>query len=108
MKRSDLNEVVFLERYIKNLEIERVALGFSQREMAEWLDMSISTYKRVINGDTGVKGLYTMAVLYYLTGKFCFEFVEVHDELLDLIVKLRKLSADDIKVVTQLVDHLAK
>ena len=106
MRRSDLNEIVFLERFVKNLEIERVSLGFSQKEMADWLDMSVSTYKRVVNGETGVKGLYTLAVLYYLTGKFCFEFVEVSDDLLDLVSKLKELPTEDLRVVDVLVERL--
>ena len=34
-----------------NLEKERIALHFSQSLMAEALDMSLSSYKRIISGN---------------------------------------------------------
>ena len=36
-----------------NLERERFKLGYSQQDMAKALDMSLSSYKRLANGDTG-------------------------------------------------------
>lgn len=35
-----------------NLERERFKLGYSQQDMAKALDMSLSSYKRLANGDT--------------------------------------------------------
>lgn len=101
------NEQRFLELFIKNLEIDRVSLKMSQQQMANYLDMSLSTYKRIINGDTGVKGLYVLGKMYQLKGKFCFEYVEVHDPLLDTVAKLKGLSLEDLELINQLIDRIS-
>ena len=43
-----------------NLERERFKLGYSQQDMAKALDMSLSSYKRLANGDTGKVDVYTV------------------------------------------------
>ena len=53
-----------------NLERERFKLGYSQQDMAKALDMSLSSYKRLANGDTGKVDVYTVYKLSQLTGIF--------------------------------------
>lgn len=52
-----------------SMEKERVALGYSQQQMAKALDMSLSSYKRILNGETNKIDLYTAYLLASLTGK---------------------------------------
>ena len=40
-----------IENFADSVEQERIALGYSQAQMAQALDMSLSTYKRIINGE---------------------------------------------------------
>ena len=49
-----------------NLEKERIALHFSQSHMAEALDMSLSSYKRIISGETNRIDFYTIYLLVSL------------------------------------------
>ncbi len=56
-----------------NLEKERIALHFSQSQMAEALDMSLSSYKRIISGETNRIDFYTIYLMYKLTNKFSYE-----------------------------------
>lgn len=106
MDKRQLNERRFEELFIKNLEADRANLGISQNDMAKIFNMSPSAYKRVITGETKLKGLFVVGALYNLTGKFCFEYVECHDETLDLISDITKLSPDDRNTIKALVNHL--
>ena len=106
MDIKQLNEQRFSELFVKNIELARAELGLSQGEMAKTLHISLSSYKRIINRETALKGIYAIGVLYHLTGRFCFEYVECHDDLLDLVSKVCKLSEDDRRTVSVLVDHL--
>ena len=58
-----------------NLERERFKLGYSQQDMAKALDMSLSSYKRLANGDTGKVDVYTVYKLSQLTGKMFMNYV---------------------------------
>lgn len=59
-----------------NLEKERHKLNYSQAKMAAALDMSLSTYKNLIDGNTSNGSLYTLYKIYKLTGKLSFEMIE--------------------------------
>lgn len=52
-----------------NMERERLLLGYSQQQMADALEMSLSSYKRILNGETSKIDLYTLYLLSQLTGK---------------------------------------
>ena len=62
MTRDDM-----IKHFGDNLESERMKLGFSQTQMAEALDMSRSTYKRLLTGETAKIDFYTLYRLYQLT-----------------------------------------
>ena len=61
-----------IENFAESIEKERIALGYSQAQMAQALDMSLSTYKRIINVEINKLDFYTFYQLYQLTGKFAF------------------------------------
>ena len=49
-----------LENLVLNLEKERVRLGYSQAQMASALHMSLSSYKRLICGESRKIDFYTV------------------------------------------------
>ena len=58
-----------LENLVLNLEKERVRLGYSQAQMASALHMSLSSYKRLICGESRKIDFYTVFLAQKLTGK---------------------------------------
>ena len=59
-----------IENFANSVEQERISLGYSQAQMAQALDMSLSTYKRIINGEISKLDFFIFYQLYQLTGKF--------------------------------------
>lgn len=72
-----------VENFGINMERERIALGYSQQEMAKKLDMSLSSYKRIVNGETNKIDLYTAYRLTELTGK-------LEEELCGILTPLQR------------------
>lgn len=64
-----INKELLAENFGISMEKERIALGYSQQQMAKALDMSLSSYKRILNGETNKIDLYTAYLLAALTGK---------------------------------------
>ena len=75
-----------------NLEKERIALHFSQSQMAEALDMSLSSYKRIISGETNRIDFYTIYLMYKLTNKFSYELCGIPIPELETCNALQRLS----------------
>ena len=61
------------ENFGINLERERTSLGLSQQDMSTELGMSLSSYKRLANGDTSKVDVYAVYRLSQLTGKMFYE-----------------------------------
>ena len=78
-----MNKEVLAENFGISMEKERISLGYSQQQMAKALDMSLSSYKRILNGETNKIDLYTAYLLASLTGK-------QPDELCGLLSPLQK------------------
>ena len=53
-----------IENFADSVEQERIALGYSQAQMAQALDMSLSTYKRIINGEISKLDFFIFYQLY--------------------------------------------
>ena len=70
-----------VENFATNMERERIALGYSQQQMAKALNMSLSSYKRILNGETNKIDLYTAYLLTSLTGKQSAELCGLLDPL---------------------------
>ncbi len=93
-----------IENFAENVERERVTLGYSQAQMAQALDMSLSTYKRIINGETNKLDFYTFYLLYQLTGKFAFELCHYEDVLSSTISSMRQLSRPQLQTIQTFVE----
>lgn len=103
-----MNDLECLENLKKNIESERIRLGLTQAQMAEAIGMSLSSYKRMLSGEMNLRASLVIRNLYFLTGKYCWEFMEIKTPDLALSKKIRKLSPEQIEVVGKLVDLLIK
>lgn len=87
-----------------NIELERVRLGFSQAKMAKALDMSLSSYKRILTGETSKIDIYTEHQLYQLTNKLGFEFIGDPDPYLAAFHRMRQLSKTQLRTISSFID----
>lgn len=99
MTRLEMNK-----QFADNLEIERVRLGLTQKQMAQKLELSLSAYKRIITCTTDKIDLYVMYKVYLLTGKLAYEFTSVTDPYLELKKKIMDMSPSQIAFIDGLVD----
>lgn len=86
-----MNKEELYRNFAENIETERIKLGYSQKKMADALDMSLSTYKSMIRGDMVNISLYTMYLAYHLTGLIASEFTGENMPEIDLLVSYRML-----------------
>ena len=86
-----------------NLERERFVLGLSQQDMAKALDMSLSSYKRISNGDTGKIDVFTVYKLSQLTGKMFYELCGISSDLFLTYDRMRSLSPTQLHFIESLV-----
>ncbi len=99
-----LTRLEMSRQFADNLERERIRLGFSQKHMAEKLDLSLSAYKRIITYDTERIDLYVIYRLYLLTGKLAFEFTNITDPYLELKKKIMSLTPSQMAYIDAMVD----
>ena len=93
-----------IENFAESMEKERIALGYSQAQMAQALDMSLSTYKRIINVEITKLDFYTFYQLYQLTGKFAFELCKYEDPLSNTVASMRRLSHTQLRTINAFID----
>ncbi len=87
-----------------SIEQERAKLGFSQKRMAEALDMSLSSYKRIINGETNKISIFTVFHMYGLTKKLGFELCGNTSPQLKVYNSLTKLSDSQLRFVSSVIE----
>lgn len=93
-----------IDNFSTNIEKQRIELGLSQAEMAQKLDLSLSTYKLLVNGQTHKIDVYTLVKLYELTGKFAFEFLGIDDRKTKIVSKLNQLSDQQLMMIHSVVE----
>lgn len=79
--------------FVNNIENERQRLGYSQKKMAEAIDMSLSTYKSMIRGDYVNVNMYSMYLAYQITGRLASELTQESVDELELLTSFRALPA---------------
>lgn len=99
-----MDRYTLMENFINNMEIERVKLGLTQEQMAKKLDLSLSSYKRIVTFETQKVDLYTAYRLYELTGKLAYEFMGLTGPFLDLKQKISDLSESQLNYIDSLLD----
>lgn len=95
MKKSEI-----VENFAYNIERLRNELGYSQDKMASLLDVSSSTYRRIINLETTKIDIFTITRLYQISHKFAFQFSQKeyeNDSLLRVAAKLSECNENELK-----------
>lgn len=101
-----MNKLEFYGILGKNLERERFELNMTQADFAKKIDMSLSAYKRFINGETHHMDLYNMFKLYELTGKMPHDYVNPlkDSRFLKIVSKMENLSFRQLMYVNAVVE----
>lgn len=92
-----------VENFGNSMERERLALGYSQQQMAKALDMSLSSYKRILSGETNKIDLYTAYLLTSLTGKQPAELCGLLDPLQRARSAMGDLSQSQLRFVDGII-----
>lgn len=98
-----MNKLELYTRTANNIEIERLERNMSQQEMADYLEMSLSSYKRMINGECMKLEYYVIYKIFKLTGKFGFELANDAVDI-DFVKELRHLSTSQKKFISSIID----
>ncbi len=94
-----------VSNFIESLERERTILGLTQVQMAEKLEMSVSSYKKLISGATTKVDLYTAYRMHKLTGMWIFELCGyMNSDLMQTAYKLRQLTTAQLRFVSGVID----
>lgn len=101
-----MNRLELAENFAEELEIERNALGLTQQQMADVLDLNVQAYKRIISGETAKIEVYTSYKLYQLTGKLAYEYVRYFDKYVDTYTKLKRLDDSEIEIINSMIDYM--
>lgn len=99
-----LNKLDFINTFMENVEKERIEMNISQQKMADLLEVSLSTYKRMINGDVAKCDLYTAYKLFQVTGKYFVEFADKNNHITGYMQKVRNLSKSQLTFVKSIID----
>lgn len=99
-----LDEMKFYENLALALEKERVAMGLTQEEMAEEIDISYSSYKKIARRETYKVPAYSLYKLHELTGKFGKELTGYGNENEEIMAGLRVLSKNQRDFVKSIID----
>lgn len=70
-----IHRQAFFNEFVCNIEKERIKLNYSQKQMADALDVSLSAYKRMLYGDVTKLDPYMIYKLHHITGKYYNEFI---------------------------------
>lgn len=80
-----------VDNFATNIEIERAKLGLTQSDMAQKLEMSLSSYKNMINGISANIPIYVAHLVYIVTGKHLFELCGYITPEIQLMIDFCKL-----------------
>lgn len=92
-----------VDNFAANIEIERAKLGLTQSEMAQKLEMSLSSYKNMINGISANIPIYVAYLVYIVTGKQLFELCGYITPEIPLMIDFSKLPKYRQKAILSLV-----
>ncbi len=99
-----MNRLEIVNNISTNIERERIRLGMSQAQFAKALDMSLSTYKRIANGESSRIDIYTAYLIYKLTGRFSCELTGFNDDVINLVKRIKKLSKNQRILIDSIID----
>lgn len=99
-----LDEMKFYENLALSMEKERVAMGLTQEEMAEAIDVSYSAYKKIARRETYKVTAYSLYKLHNLTGKFGKELTGYGNENEEMLAGFRVLTKSQKDFVKSIID----
>lgn len=79
------------ENFAIRIEQERIRMNLTQAQMAASLEMSLSSYKNIINGISTNIPVYVVYKAHQITGKFFFELCGEEIPESDFLIQFRKL-----------------
>lgn len=91
------------EHFAMSIEKERLHLKLTQAQMAKTLEISLSSYKNMINGVSTNIPVYVAYKMYQLTGKLFFELCEEAIPELDFLIRYRNLPAHMKKMIQTMI-----
>ena len=94
-----------INNFIDSMENERSSLGLTQAQMAKKMEMSVSSYKRLIARETSKIDIYMAYQTCCLTGKWFFELCKDNSSsLYETVSKLRLLAPSQLRFVAGIVN----
>lgn len=93
----------FYENFSRHIEQERHNLGKTQKEMADLLDISLSTYKRIINNKCDHIDIYLSYKMFVVCQRLTYEMVDYTDKVVDAISLVKTLSPEQLEKITHLI-----
>ncbi len=99
MTREKLHQNIIL-----SIERQRVAMGYTQAQMAEILELSLSGYKKLVAGETEKVDVYLLYKLSELSGKFFFELAGYSMGPMSYVASLRDLSNSQHQFISSIVE----
>lgn len=100
-----MTRLEIINNFIQSLEKERTSLGFTQAQMAQKMEMSLSGYKKLIAGETSKIDIYMAYRVCCLTGKWFHELCgDESDPHVDIVSRLRSLTASQLRFISGIVD----
>ncbi len=89
-----MTSIEITRNFTENLEKVREERGWTQAQMAEKLQMSLSSYKYMISGKSAKIPIYVAYLVYQTTGKFFFELCGDIVPEMSLLMDYRQLSKE--------------
>lgn len=103
-RNVSMNKIEVNHTFAENVERERIKLGYTQKEMASKLEMSLGTYKNMISGATTNISLYTAYLVYKLTGCMVYEMLNKELPGYKILEAYKKLSPSQQRLLLAVAD----
>lgn len=103
-ERNLLNRQQLLEKYVESMECERTRLGLTQAQMAKELDVSTSSYKKLIGGEISKIDLYLAYRLYHLSGKYICELCQEKNSEIEMLRLVSGLTEAQKRFVRDVIE----
>lgn len=95
-----------VRNFASMLEQERISRDMSQREMADALNISLSSYRRIVLGESTSVPIEMIINTHRLTGMWLYEMIGESTEDTKVLDRYMLLDEDDQEIVRSLVYRL--
>lgn len=91
------------KRFTEAIERVRIEHNYSQTDMAKYLDLSLSGYRKLLSGDILKIDIYLAYKIHELTGMWLFELIDRGDDVTELVNEYRQLTMQQKKYIRKLI-----